>query len=156
MTNQSTKIRIQWWAIKAGKQRDRFIKFVLYWFCFNAWITNLSNKDKDSDAIEWFIKNDNCLRDIAKDYLSDSMMQSKLKSLQKLSPVPDMRPGHQHQRVELEDINDIGQVIKYIYQIRCNLFHGSKNPMNSRDEQLVYLSSWVLEKWIELARIKCK
>lgn len=155
MIDQLTKERIGWWLIKARSYRDPFVRFVLYWFCFNAWVTNLSNKDNDRQALDWFIKNDSCLKKATENFWRSSSTQSILRDLQNQGVVYDMRPSHRSKQVEITDINDIGQVVEYIYQIRCNLFHGSKNPMNKRDSNLVELSSRILEKWIEYANLKC-
>jgi len=78
-----------------------------------------------------------------------------LNNLKNLSPVEDMRPGHRGKLIELNDINNLEEVILFIYKIRCNLFHGSKDPMNSRDASLVELSGEILEKWIVWAHHKC-
>ena len=155
MTDSVTKNRISWWLLKARRQRDHFIKFVLYWFCFNAWLTNLSKKDTDRGAINWFKQNDSCLKSCTEGFWRSSKTQALLKNLKNLSPVYDDRPGHRGEEVELRDINDIGQVIEFIYQIRCNLFHGSKSPMDRRHSNLVELSSRILEKWMEWAQLKC-
>jgi hypothetical protein len=41
------------------------------------------------------------------------------------------------------------QVLRTIYAIRCNLFHGSKSPRNFRDHQLVVSGDKVLRMFIE-------
>lgn len=40
----------------------------------------------------------------------------------------------------------ITYLIMTIYQVRCNLFHGSKKPDYERDEKLVYESSVIMER----------
>lgn len=155
MIDSPTKDRITWWALKAKQQRDPFIKFILYWFCFNSWISYLSNKDNDRQAINWFIDNESCLKKVTENFWQSSQTQAIQRNLQNLGPVYDMRPNYRNRKTEIKNINDVGQVINYIYQIRCNLFHGSKSPIEKRDQNLVELSSIVLEKWIEWANVKC-
>jgi hypothetical protein len=154
MIDPLTKEKIGWWLIKARNQKDPFVRFILYWFCFNTWLTNLSNKDNDRQAIDWFINNDSCLKRATENFWHSNQTQSILRNLQNQRAVYDMRPGR-HKSVEIENINDLGQVVNYIYQIRCNLFHGSKNPNDPRDQSLVELSSMILCKWIELANVEC-
>lgn len=37
-----------------------------------------------------------------------------------------------------------------IYQIRCNLFHGDKNPMNDRDCMLVKEAAYVMKNYLDV------
>jgi PAS domain S-box-containing protein len=41
------------------------------------------------------------------------------------------------------------QLLRAIYQVRCNLFHGGKSPNNARDRQLILCAERVLRQFIE-------
>jgi hypothetical protein len=41
------------------------------------------------------------------------------------------------------------QVLRTIYLIRCNLFHGAKSPQHARDRDLVRHADRVLRAYIE-------
>ena len=56
--------------------------------------------------------------------------------LKELSPIQDMRPNSNNM-VHLNNENDPEQVFNFLYQIRCNLFHGAKNLKDTRDYELV-------------------
>ncbi|MBI2012230.1 hypothetical protein HYS91_05695 [Candidatus Daviesbacteria bacterium] len=153
--DESIKDLIGWWKLKGQGERDPFIRFFFFYVCFDAWITAESGKDSDRDKIRWFLENDNCLKEQRFGFWNASRAQSLLKNLRNLSPVEDMRPGRKGKYKELKDINNLEEVVWFIYQIRCNLFHGSKDPINSRDASLVELSGELLEKWITWAYLKC-
>lgn len=152
--DRATRDRIGWWKLKAQRHGDPFVRFVLFWFCFNAWMTALSGKDYDREAIKWFLKNDSCLKASWPDILS-STTKSWLRGLKRESPVYDMRPGHKGEKREWRDIDNFEEMIWFIYQIRCNLFHGSKDPMDPHEQNLVELSEKILGKWIVWAFEKC-
>ncbi len=154
MINSITKDRISWWAIKARNEPDFYVRFILYWFCFNAWITYLSQVDSDSKAIQWFLDNDNDLMKVRDNFWKSSATQATLNELKNQSPVWDNRPGHENNSDKnLNDIDNVREVVWFIYQIRCNLFHGTKNPNDRRDSQLVENSEKIIGKWIETALI---
>ncbi|SRR5260221_10919389 len=152
--NETVKTLIGWWKLRGQREKDPFVKFFFFYVCFDAWITALSGEDTDYKKLKWFSDNDNCLKKNWKD-IQSSVTKSWLNSLKNLSPVEDMRPNHRGEYKELADIDNLEEVIMFIYQIRCNLFHGSKDPINNRDTNLVELSGMVLEKWISWAYLKC-
>ncbi len=152
--NENIKALIGWWKLKGQRESDPFIKFFFFYICFDAWITAESGKDSDAERIKWFLENDNCLKSKWSD-IQSSLTKSWLSNLKNLSPIEDMRPNHRGKKVYLNNTENFDEVIKFIYQIRCNLFHGSKNPMNSRDANFVELSGRILEKWITWAYLKC-
>ncbi|MBU1044462.1 MAG: hypothetical protein KJ915_08730 [Candidatus Omnitrophica bacterium] len=152
--NDNIKTLIGWWKLRGQREMDPFIKFFFFYVCFDAWITAESGKDRDIEKIDWFINNNNCLKNKWKD-IQSSVTKSWLANLKNLSPVADMRPNHRGKKVYLNDTENLEDVVKFIYQIRSNLFHGSKNPMNNRDANLVELSGMILEKWIVWAHHKC-
>lgn len=153
--DENIKNLIGWWKLKGQKESDPFIKFFFFYVCFDVWITAESGMDSDRDKIRWFLENDNCLKEHRMGFWNSSRTQSLLANLRNLSPIEDMRPNHRGELTELNDINNLEEVVWFIYQIRCNLFHGSKDPMNLRDANLVELSGEIFEKWIVWAHHKC-
>lgn len=145
--NETIKNLIGWWKLKGQRETDPFVKFFFFWVCFDAWVTAKSGKDNDREKIAWFEHNKNQLKDAWGDILSSKTI-SWLNELRTLSPIEDMRPGHGGEKTCLVDVGNPTEVIKFIYQIRCNLFHGSKSPMDRRDLNLVELSARILEKWV--------
>lgn len=152
--NDNVRKLIDWWILRGEKQKDPFLKFFIYYLCFDAWITAESGKDSDAAKKRWFKNNDNCLRDKFSE-ARDARMKNWLTALKNNCPIRDMRPGQQNKTVSLSDLSDVEEVVEVLYQIRCNLFYGSKSPNDSRDANLVYWGSMILEQWIKWAFCKC-
>ncbi len=62
----------------------------------------------------------------------------------------------QHNGVKLQPVGWIAgnvpawpQLLRTIYAVRCNLFHGTKSPQNYRDHELVVASDQILRMFIE-------
>lgn len=147
--NQDFKDRIFWWRARLnnGKLRisqDPWVKFMLCWMIFDAYLTEISQCDRDCDKLNFFFNKDN---DFKKQLLSRGPLGAT--ELKKLSPVQDMRPGFLDKQVHLHDENNVEQVFNFIYQIRCNLFHGAKNVKDSRDYRLVDYSARLLQSAID-------
>ena len=146
--NYELKDRLRFWKEKADHvTNDHWVRFMLYWMMFDAAITEMSGKDGDGARLDWFFETDNELKDIFMDYWAQQDFLNVIDELRKLSPIRDMRPSKRDIRtVELNDINDIEQIIRFIYQIRCNTFHGAKDLMDRRDQQLVRLSEMLFNR----------
>ena len=153
--NKNIKALIGLWKLKGQQENDPFVKFFFFYVCFDAWITAESSEDVDTRKLRWFLSTNNCLKKRRLDFWASPQTQSLLKNLKNLSPIEDARPNHRREYKVLRDINNLEEVVHFIYQIRCNLFHGSKNPMDRRDAELVDLSGRLLEQWITWAYHKC-
>ena len=123
-----------------------FFYFILY-MCLDTWMTIGSNEHGDIQKKEWAAREDNYLQSNWKGTQLSSVKD--LKELKRLSPVKDLRPGLENRTVPLNNIYDFLQIMDFIYQIRCNLFHGGKMALIHRDRELVKFSSQILKSWIE-------
>ena len=112
-------------------------------------MTAESGEDHDKKKLDWLINEDNVLKTHWSGILNGEQFHSWLNGLKKIGIVNDMRPKNPGPPKELTDVYDFEQVIRFIYQIRCNLFHGSKSPVDSNDRALVRCSAKILEKWIQ-------
>ncbi|MDP3710760.1 MAG: hypothetical protein Q8R29_03525 [bacterium] len=146
--NQSFKERMVWWYAKLNNVKlkiwqDPWLFFMLCWMMFDAYLTEISQCDRDRGKLNFFYNNDN---DFKRLLLSGGKLG--VTALKNLSPVQDMRPNS-NAVVHLNDENDVEQVFNFIYQIRCNLFHGAKNVKSSRDYDLVNYSAKFLKSAID-------
>jgi len=146
--DQDFKERMVWWYAKLNNvklkiRNDPWLFFMLCWMIFDAYLTEISQCDRDRDKLIFFYNNDN---DFKKRLLSGGKLRAI--ALKKLSPVQDMRPNSSA-LVHLNDESDVEQVFNFIYQIRCNLFHGAKNVKSSRDYELVANSAKFLKSAID-------
>ncbi|GEM_PF-1394398 len=137
--NQDFKERMVWWYAKLNNVRlkiwqDPWLDFMLCWMIFDAYLTEISQSGSDRDKLSYFYHNKNDFRDriLAK----WGSLSGYAKKFKELSPIQDMRPNS-NKMVALQDENDLEQVFDFVYQIRCNLFHGAKNMKSERDAELV-------------------
>ena len=132
--SEDFKFKILFWWGRLGLVEDPWVKFMFAWIIFDAYLTEISQKDTDNQKLTYFFGKPN---DFKTKTIADwkGLIMKRL-ALQKLSPVHDMRHGS-NQIVEIEDDNNFEQIFRFVYQIRCNLFHGAKNLKNSRDHELV-------------------
>jgi hypothetical protein len=144
--NQETRALITRWSSRAANEADPFVRFFIYYMCLDAWMTSESGHDSDEQKKRWLIETDNAL----KQHWSDMPETEKpLLRLTQIGKVEDMRPRHRGQYKYLRDANDLKQVVNFIYQVRCNLFHGGKSLVNTHDQELVEFSSVILRHWVE-------
>lgn len=137
--SQDFKERMVWWYAKLNNIKlkiwqDPWLDFMLCWMIFDAYLTEISQRDRDHDKLNYFYQNQSDFKDrILSKWDSLSGYVSKLKEL---SPIQDMRPNS-NRMVYLNDEKNLEQTFDFVYQIRCNLFHGSKDIKNVRDAELV-------------------
>ncbi len=149
MKEQKIKNLVKIWYKKAKFEQDPFSKFVFLWICFNAWLDYKSGEFLDSEMIKWLIGQTSSTSDLVLNYemaKKTEPFKGNLKTLVNLSPVYD--PRGRRSPIEIKDENDFENIVKVIYRVRCNLFHGGKEADNSRDRKLVEVSKRILEKWI--------
>ena len=151
--SDETRSLISWWKLQAKDQSDHFIKFFIMYMCLDAWMTSGSGSDSDHQKLRWLIESDNELK---RYWSSTPHKKVPLQGLKSIGEVEDMRPNHRGEYKRLTDTDDLKQVVEFIYQIRCNLFHGGKSPVNTHDKRLVTLSSKILYGWLEWTLVKTK
>ena len=137
--NQDFKDRMFWWYTKLNNVQlkiweDPWLDFMLCWMIFDAYLTEISQSGSDHGKLKYFYQNKTDFKNrLLAEWGSLSGYATKLKEL---SPIPDMRPNS-NSEVRLDDTNDLEQTFNFVYQIRCNLFHGAKDMKNNQHEELV-------------------
>ncbi len=131
------KNKLSWWHLKAQREKkDPWVRFVLYYLIFDAYITKYSGSNTDKGKLKWFVENSNSLRDSISDSWTTKLLP-EVNALKSFSPIQDMRPNPTTDTV-LADVESYKEIFDFIYQIRCNLFHGSKDLQDTRDSNLVF------------------
>lgn len=137
------------WHERAQREDDYVSKFVFLWFCFNAWLAYESDQDSDRRMIDW-LKAPHARKSqlrIAFNQASRSKQFTYCSELLfELSPIADgagRRPN-----VHIESAEGFEGIVEGVYRVRCNLFHGNKDPNSSRDEDLVRACGQILVEWI--------
>lgn len=147
--SQNFKERMVWWYAKLNNIKlkiwqDPWLDFMLCWMILDAYLTEISQSGSDGNKLSYFYQNKNDFKDRTLQKW-DSLKPVKLKEL---SPVQDMRPNS-NRMVHLNDENSLEQTFDFVYQIRCNLFHGAKNAKDARDYELVSRSAKFLRACID-------
>ena len=151
--NQETRTLVSWWKLRGAQENDPFIKFFIMYMCLDAWKTTESGFDSDAKKLKWLQETDNSLK---KYWAATPNKKVPLQGLKKIGKVEDMRPNNRGEFKYLTDTDDFKQVTEFIYQIRCNLFHGGKSYVNTHDRLLTRLSAKILQNWVEWTLVKTK
>ena len=127
------------WISKGDNEEDNFSKFISYWVAFNCWLFTVTNEVRDKQALEVLFKREY----LYKDFLGlVPQYESTLSKLIAVCPVENNRLNFSK---DIKDMQNFPEIIKVIYLIRCNLFHGTKIESSERDEEVVSASIPVLE-----------
>jgi hypothetical protein len=149
MDERRVRNLVKGWHQRSRIEGDLTTKFVFLWFCFNAWLAFESNEDTDREMINW-LKDPRAagsqLRSSFKLAAGSTVFSGHLKALAGYSPISST--GRRQRVVQIGSAEDFPDVVEGIYQVRCNLFHGGKEPGNPRDDKLVRVCALILEKWV--------
>jgi hypothetical protein len=121
---------------------DPFDNFICLWFAFNAWgryVTGIESNDND---MKNRLKTDPRLVDSFKKDRQDPEFNKKLLQM-KGAKIPTHRTTHEY--VCMNDEESFGEVLEVIYRIRCNLFHGRKDPEEEQEQKYVKWATFVLD-----------
>lgn len=159
----------------ARRERTAFGSFASVWFAFNGWMECVTDASTDAAMITAIADNARMTAEYAQ-LMQDSDFQRNVREFSSRWPVVNVRDARRKfgpdvflissreeiiRRCEESDIKmqPVGwtngetptwaHVIKSIYMIRCNLFHGAKSPSNLHDRRLVRDSEVILTKFIE-------
>lgn len=147
--NQIKELIRSWYHNKAKNETEPFYKFLCLWICFNAWLDFSSEKNTDAEMINWLVSSTAVSSDLIRSYENMSITtvgRQHLENLVSFSPIKDARGDRAG--IVIASTNDRENIIRAIYRVRCNLFHGGKQLNNSRDIKLINCVNGVLGKWI--------
>ena len=149
-----------------------FMSFMYRWMAFNGWMSAVTLEDRDLAMINALVKarrliaaHDNLIRD-------DPAYRQSVFDFAAMWPVFNVRDVRRklgydgflrHNRAALlsshvkrqPEVWVSGTVPKWepllrtIYQVRCNLFHGEKSPQGARDRDLIAIADIILHTFIE-------
>ncbi len=141
------------WITRARDERDPFVKMFIMYMCLDAWMTSGSGMDRDDQKLKWLKGTSNPLKE---HWLDAPYKTVPLNGLKKVGKVEDMRPNHRGEFKYLTNIDNLDEVVDFMYQVRCNLFHGGKSYTKINDRQLCGWSAKILLNWIEWTLTKTK
>ena len=128
------------WKQKGDKETNETYRFFCYFIAFNWFYNKYEGKEE-------YTRIKNCIQNyvINNDKYNPIVF---LKSNEWKRLVCDSRSGIIKKYI-LEEENQVIRLFLSIYQIRCNLFHGSKWMCSKRDTQLVKESADVLQDFLQ-------
>jgi hypothetical protein len=112
-----------------------FLRFVAAWMAFNAVYDDGSAQGSEWGRIARYVA-ENRLNSHHQMLLAHSGYSEAVNTLAE-DGVGDDRTGT---RRTIDDVRDMLQVLRCVYQVRCNLLHGGKHPTNPRDRDLCHAS----------------
>ncbi|WP_206431245.1 MULTISPECIES: hypothetical protein [Sphingomonas] len=154
------------------------MSFMSLWMGFNGWMESVTGADHDAAMITAIAENRRAT-DAYEELMQDDDFQRRVMAFSQLWPVLNVRDVRQklgrdafwaQDRDELFDrrrrvgvrMQPVGwtdgdvptwpQLLRTIYCVRCNLFHGAKSPQHGRDRDLVRRSGRILRMFIERGR----
>lgn len=131
-------------------------KFMVYWLAFNFLYAEYNNiitnnkYTKERTAIEKYCGK---IKEIIEEANIFNKFQCEVDNLTEKPVISsgsnETEKARENQRgannKDSDDFTRFQSLIQIIYTVRCNLFHGSKNPADERDYKLVHASAKIME-----------
>lgn len=119
-------------------------KFISLWIAFNAWLKSSFGEAKaDFQLIDEVVKLEEMNNVFEKLKKDNNEFQQLLVYLQGYSVVDMRYPKDEDKKISYDGSFDL--LIRSLYAIRCNLFHGRKNiDDDKKDRELVFLAYQIL------------
>lgn len=133
----------EWYQRGLKYQDDDFTRFMMYWIAFN-WLYGESGKESERAKIRQFYRDHRekfYNYDPFLDPDIDVFMEGPIYSDKSDKDTTDDFTGIKNGKAV--------HLLLSIYQVRCNLFHGSKQLRVERDQKLVKASANILERYLE-------
>jgi len=131
-------IVVEWFDKSEDASLNYFDRFIFLWIAFDAWSSNESGETHSDGVIEWL--ENSKMEDQFRNTLPQ--IDAHLKALVRQGYI-ESHVG-KREPVRLNDPQEFCQVMKVIYRVRNNLFHGHKSPNDARDLKLVTLAYAIL------------
>ena len=132
---------VKGWIKKGDGETDSFFKFISYWIAFNCWLTTKTNEYCDRDALDKLYKEPSLYGGFSS-IVNDGNNKKLFDALVGICPIENNR---KRTKRPVNDYKNFAEVMNVLYEIRCNLFHGSKIDSNERDAQVMRAAVPVLE-----------
>lgn len=147
---------IQGWHRESATEENVFNAFIKEFIAFNAYFSSRTDKPTDREELLDLISTSSVVVHYESLFRTDEEFRNSVYMLGSLK-LPTHRPRQRSRSGQIESHGKCYQVIEgnhppfsdvlwYIYQIRCNLFHGRKDPTDEVDADIVKYGHQVLSK----------
>lgn len=141
MANPSTaKIIMNNWIEKSESEIHNFNKYIALWIAFNAYYSSATNSHYDSASLK-ILKE----KEELKAWYLGIANGDDISNLLPILPITNMKSETD---VKINSREDFASILETLYQIRNNLFHGSKSDHVERDEEVVKLALPILRQLV--------
>ena len=135
-------IALEWYQYGLEHKDDFFMRFMMHWIAFN-WLYSSEDGQSEREKIKSYYEKN------YKRFKYDPFGSVDIKIFME-SPIYDGKTAranvHDYEGVKSGNAKSL---LMSLYQVRCNLFHGSKSLRIERDRDLVRASANILEKYLE-------
>lgn len=149
-----------WYEYALATGDDSVARFMMNWIAFN-WIYCKCRGESERFQIENLCKErqrdlerydpfDDC--GAVKVFKERPILDNRRKNKRRIDPIGphQMDPWQLHNGICNGDgLMRIQCLLLAVYQVRCNLFHGSKEPHDTRDQDLVRSSATIMQGYME-------
>lgn len=160
----------------ADRQRSAFMSFMNVWMAFNGWMASVTEGETDAamlrnlvcerrliNAYDELMANNRQFRRMIEDFAAMWPVLNVRDVRKKLGRDAFRRFDNRDELIAAGRAADVKQqpsvwaageeptweqVLRTIYQVRCNLFHGEKSPQNVRDRRLILKSDRILRAFL--------
>lgn len=141
---KENEVFAQYWYTKGKDETDLTNRFFCFFVSFNALYNQYKCGNEPARIMQLV-----AICFLRKDFNDLSLKIAQNGELYK-TKVKDMRNGQNSSLYDLEELraNNPISIFMAIYQVRCNLFHGSKKDL-ARDKELIKESSVLLESFLK-------
>lgn len=156
--------------------QQSFMSFIYRWMAFNGWMSAITLEDTDAAMINALVAAPRLVGAYQQLRANDAEFRQVVDEFTALWPVLNVRSARdklgygtfwENDRATLLQLCAAAkvrqqptqwvpdneptweQLLRTIYQVRCNLFHGEKSPQAIRDRDLVAASDRTLAKFID-------
>lgn len=141
MANPTTvKTIMNNWIEKSELENQVFNKYIALWIAFNAYYSSVTNEKFEKDSIAKIKSN----YELKQWYLGIENSK-EISNLLFISPIINMKNNRE---VIINGKEDYSSIIETLYQIRNNLFHGSKTDHIERDIEVVTVALPILNQLV--------
>ena len=130
------EIFTQKWLERANREEkkdaiDMGDKFISLWIAFNGWMRGKYGENVTDRNLLNLVKNCEEMEEEYKDLMEkDDLFISNIEKLKQYEILNMRYPEDESRNKKYEETYE--SLIDVFYQVRCNLFHGRKNPKDQR------------------------
>lgn len=130
---------IKAWVNKGDLESDDFSKFICYWVAFNCWLYTSTNEVRDREALSILYQKQHLYKNFPQLVVANKLVFEQFLSIGTIinNRIPD-------RQTFVRNATEFNEVVDMLYEIRCNLFHGSKLDTDTRDREVVEASTPIL------------